>query len=278
MTGRMDQVNVIVAHSLEARPLINRFELKPNKIEASLTVYSNDAGIRLIITGVGKQSSFAATNRLADLRENSFEEREGWLNVGIAGHKSAKIGAGLLANKIIDASSAKAVYPVPMLSDIPSSAVITVDQPDLDYCEEAAYEMEAFGFWSAVSNHTFLELIQIYKLISDNPEHPVNQLDPNSLEQLVANHCDKVERVVLNLQSLVREVNEIYRLPDECEKLQGKVRLSITQQHQLKRLCQRFLAFGLEKKLTKIIDEVPHTGKQLIQNLELELLSETRIK
>jgi hypothetical protein len=55
-------------------------------------------------------------------------EREGWLNVGVAGHKSANIGAGLLANKIIEASSAKAVYPVPMLSDMPSSVVITVDQ------------------------------------------------------------------------------------------------------------------------------------------------------
>ena len=145
MTSKMGQVNIVVAHALEARPLIKRFGLKPNKAAGALTIYSNDTGVRVVITGMGKQSSHATTNRLAVLLANVLGVQEGWLNVGVAGHKTAEIGSGFLANKIIDAGSAKAVYPVPVLKDKPTSAVITVDQPELDYSEDAVYEMEAFG-------------------------------------------------------------------------------------------------------------------------------------
>ena len=278
MTSKMGQVNIVVAHALEARPLIKRFGLKPNKAAGALTIYSNDTGVRVVITGMGKQSSHATTNRLAVLLANVLGVQEGWLNVGVAGHKTAEIGSGFLANKIIDAGSAKAVYPVPVLKDKPTSAVITVDQPELDYSEDAVYEMEAFGFWAAASNHSFIELVQVYKIISDNLKYPADQLDNVFIEKLIANHCDRIESVVLNLKELVREVNEIYRLPDEYEELQKKFRFTVTQLHQLKRLCRRFHALGLADKLVEIIDESPYTSKQLIQNLDLALLSETKIE
>ena len=278
MTSKMGQVNIVVAHALEARPLIKRFGLKPNKAAGALTIYSNDTGVRVVITGMGKQSSHATTNRLAVLLANVLGVQEGWLNVGVAGHKTAEIGSGFLANKIIDAGSAKAVYPVPVLKDKPTSAVITVDQPELDYSEDAVYEMEAFGFWAAASNHSFIELVQVYKIISDNLKYPADQLDNVFIEKLIANHCDRIEGVVLNLKELVGEVNEIYRLPDEYEELQKKFRFTVTQLHQLKRLCRRFHALGLADKLVEIIDEAPYTSKKLIQNLNLALLSETKIE
>ena len=278
MTSKMGQVNIVVAHALEARPLIKRFGLKPNKAAGALTIYSNDTGVRVVITGMGKQSSHATTNRLAVLLANVLGVQEGWLNVGVAGHKTAEIGSGFLANKIIDAGSAKAVYPVPVLKDKPTSAVITVDQPELDYSEDAVYEMEAFGFWAAASNHSFIELLQVYKIISDNLKYPVDQLDNVFIEKRIANHCDRIEGVVLNLKELVGEVNEIYRLPDEYEELQKKFRFTVTQLHQLKRLCRRFHALGLADKLVEIIDEAPYTSKKLIQNLDLALLSETKIE
>ena len=278
MTSKMGQVNIVVAHALEARPLIKRFGLKPNKAAGALTIYSNDTGVRVVITGMGKQSSHATTNRLAVLLANVLGVQEGWLNVGVAGHKTAEIGSGFLANKIIDAGSAKAVYPVPVLKDKPTCAVITVDQPELDYSEDAVYEMEAFGFWAAASNHSFIELVQVYKIISDNLKYPVDQLDNVFIEKLIANHCDRIEGVVLNLKELVGEVNEIYRLPDEYEELQKKFRFTVTQLHQLKRLCRRFHALGLADKLVEIIDEAPYTSKKLIQNLNLALLSETKIE
>ena len=83
---------------------------------------------------------------------------------------------------------------------------------------------------------------------------------------------------MLNLKELVGEVNEIYRLPDEYEELQKKFRFTVTQLHQLKRLCRRFHALGLADKLVEIIDEAPYTSKKLIQNLNLALLSETKIE
>ena len=278
MTSKMGQVNIVVAHALEARPLIKRFGLKPNKAAGALTIYSNDTGVRVVITGMGKQSSHATTNRLAVLLANVLGVQEGWLNVGVAGHKTAEIGSGFLANKIIDAGSAKAVYPVPVLKDKPTCAVITVDQPELDYSEDAVYEMEAFGFWAAASNHSFIELVQVYKIISDNLKYPADQLDNVFIEKLIENHCDRIEGVVLNLKELVGEVNEIYRLPDEYEELQKKFRFTVTQLHQLKRLCRRFHALGLADKLVEIIDEAPYTSKKLIQNLNLALLSETKIE
>ena len=278
MTSKMGQVNIVVAHALEARPLIKRFGLKPNKAAGALTIYSNDTGVRVVITGMGKQSSHATTNRLAVLLANVLGVQEGWLNVGVAGHKTAEIGSGFLANKIIDASSAKGVYPVPVLKDKRTSAVITVDQPELDYSEDAVYEMEAFGFWAAASNHSFIELVQVYKIISDNLKYPADQLDNVFIEKLIENHCDRIEGVVLNLKELVGEVNEIYRLPDEYEELQKKFRFTVTQLHQLKRLCRRFHALGLADKLVEIIDEAPYTSKKLIQNLNLALLSETKIE
>ena len=91
-------INFVVAHKLEAKPLIEHFHLK-KFIKEPFQVFKNESGIRLIISGMGTSHARSAVEYMWQIDDGSFF-KEGWINVGIAGHRTLDLGTCFLVNKI----------------------------------------------------------------------------------------------------------------------------------------------------------------------------------
>ena len=261
-------VNLVVAHTLEAKPLVQVFGLE--KLEHDpYPLYRNDSGLALIVAGMGSGRTGVAVTTLGDRQKDSRNRVRGWLNIGIAGHQQEALGRGLLAHKISDRLSGKSFYP-PMLlrEDLFSSDVITVDQPEFDYHENAAYEMEAFGFDDAACRYSTIELVQVYKIISDNPFNSVEGINQKTVSEWFLSNADDITRLLTRLAELVVKTNTQVALPQEIDEFSSQLRFSSTQKIQLGRLIQRLYALGRADFLEARPPRSFHDAKQFIHALE----------
>ncbi len=267
MTHRYS-LNIVVAHTLEANPLIELFGLEQEFGSAAYKTYRNEQGISLIISGMGKLAAASATAHLAASQATANMSRAAWLNLGIAGHRSAEIGAGLLAHKLIERATGASFYPPLLFDGFETSDIITVDEPEQNYPDDAGYEMEAFGFYSAATRIVTSEMVQVYKIISDNPLSTAAGIDLNQVSSWITGRSDQIIRLADELIDLANKYNDIYQMPAEFNQLQNRARLSATQVSQLRRLCQRYYALGQVTQLRNITKQSYVSGKQLIGDLE----------
>jgi len=262
-------VNLVVALGCEARPLLRCFGLKQQKSLAGFRLYGNGRGIRLIVTGAGKLPTTAACGFLAGLQESEQSPRAAWLNVGIAGHGSREPGEGLLIDRIVDQASGKTWYP-PLLLDYSgfTSGLITVDAPETDYGQDLAYDMEASSFFATANRFATAELVQVYKIVSDNPNYPVDTVTEQKIGDWVQSRLDAIQHLLAQLQALSGEFNNLYGLPEEFHQLAGRVRLTASQSVQLESCFRRFYALG-GSDLTKQLETFSFsTARELLGHIE----------
>ncbi|NQV69235.1 MAG: hypothetical protein HQ498_04330 [Pseudohongiella sp.] len=262
------KLNIVVAHGLEAKPLIAMLSLNKQAASRAYPLYQNDRGVSLIVSGMGKVAAAAATAYLAARQENEANSVQAWLNLGIAGHQTEELGKALLACKISDRSTGLSFYPPMWLSGFSTSAVITVDQPALEYPENAAYEMEAMGFYATATRFVTSELVQVFKIISDNRSNHVHNIDLNSVGMLISDQREQIMEIIRQLGQAAQDFNRLYQLPDEFLALNSKCNFTASQQVQLKRMCQRYIALGLQSDLRRIIEDSNTAAKQIMHDLQ----------
>ena len=168
-------VYLIIALFCEAKPFIDYFQLKQDHSHCKWRVFTGSK-MALIISGSGKiRSSMAATYLLCQYPKESFLNSI-IANIGICGStglNSFGIGDLVLVNQIIDRGTLRNYFPDMMVKhDFAESGLETFDFPvvsDNDLSLPLA-DMEAAGFYEAVS--VFFDSHQIYcfKLISDKLE------------------------------------------------------------------------------------------------------------
>ncbi len=187
-------INLVLALKSEARPLIEHFELKETRTESGLGLFER-AGLSLVIGGIGKAAVANAVATLSESREEG--EEQAWINLGLAGHQTHSLGQAFLAHSVEDARSGE-IWRLrsPVIQDLPSAAVKTVERPELDYPEDCLYDMEASAFVAAVSRRAPDDLIHVMKIVSDNREHSIRQLDRRTAVRLVAHQLKAIERLV----------------------------------------------------------------------------------
>ncbi len=269
--GAITSVNIVVAHGLEARPLISMLELQPEKTDGRYLVYSNSAGATLIVSGMGRDAVIAATNYLGEQQRDEDDRLRGWLNLGIAGHRTAEIGSAWLANKITEQISGASAYPPQLLAGFASCKVITVDKPETAYPEDAVYEMEASAFYEVATKFSTAELVQVFKIISDNSSNPVNNIDLAMVPTWISTQENEILDLLSKLEFLVTEYNVSHSLSPAYESFCARYYLTVNQKIQLKRLCQRYRAMGREADLIAMSVSASGTGKQLLQDLDSQL-------
>ncbi|PCJ24759.1 MAG: hypothetical protein COA96_08800 [SAR86 cluster bacterium] len=262
------ELNIVVAHSIEAKPLLKLLRMKKCTTSTTFPLYKNDQGECLIVSGMGKIAAAAATAYLAARQENEKNNVRAWLNIGIAGHQNAELGSGVLAQKLTDYATGRSFYPPMSISGINTSDVITVDKPELEYPLNAAYEMEATGFYSSASRFVTSELVQVFKIISDNPRNHVHNVNLDMIPEWISSQEENILMILGKLKALVNDYNRIYQLPDEYHQLSAKCRFSATQIVQLKKVCQRYIALGLQKDLQSRVLSSCTTAKLIITGLE----------
>ena len=195
----------VVALQAEARPLAERFGLAPLAEPHAFHVYRGERGWA-IVAGHGKVSAAAATSYLHLLAGG--EVGQAWLNVGIGGHSQRPVGDAVIAHKIQDAASGVAWFP-PLVVDLPcpTAPVLTLERlEEEEYTPPWVHDGEAAGFYPTACRFATSELVQSYKVISDNPEATLERSPSSSfVERLIREHLDRIESFADALLSLARE-------------------------------------------------------------------------
>ena len=231
-------INLVVALPAEARPLIARYRLTEKTTIGGFRIYRR-ADMSLIISGPGKIAAAAATALLASC--NTSGEQAAWLNIGIAGHATHATGQSLLAHRITDHATGKSWYP-PQLFDLATttSSLVTVDSPENSYHQAVAYDMEASGFHAVATRFSTAELVQCFKVVSDNREHSTAAITAESCAELVTGKLDEVEQLLSALAALAQEYNNWHAAPAGLEQLSRQWHFTVSQQHQLAELARRW--------------------------------------
>jgi hypothetical protein len=265
-------MNLVVALPAEARPLIDFYRLREKTTIGTFRVYRHE-DMSLVISGPGKIAAAAATALLAG--SNTSEKQAAWLNIGVAGHATYAIGKSLLAHRITDQATRQSWYP-PQLFDLATTTacLLTVDAPENGYHQDAAYDMEASGFYAVAGRFSSTELVQCFKVVSDNREQSAATLTAASCSRLVAGKLDEIEELVGALLAMGQDYNSWHAPHVELEQLASQWHFSVSQRHQLAELARRWKVLmpqqplwldGLEKKRTA--SAVLHCLQQRLDSL-----------
>lgn len=265
-------VNILVAHWLEAKPLVLQLGLrqqsgKPHRL------FGNDQGIALLVTGNGKQAMAAGVGYLAGLQQVQGVA-PAWLNIGIAGHGKAEVGSGVLINKIEDRQTGQVYYPTPGLWNGPASALVTVDSPETTYPGDEAYDMEGAAFWNAALQYGLLDLLQLFKLVSDTPEQDVSQFRPEQVADLMTAQRDAISEVLDRLQERAGGHQRRHAMPASFTDLIQRLHFTATQRTQLRSLFRRWSAYGREQDLEDLVADYSGDARSLLSELELRLAAD----
>tara|TARA_B100000686_G_scaffold333804_1_gene400176 strand:- start:1149 stop:1964 length:816 start_codon:yes stop_codon:yes gene_type:complete len=263
-------INLVIAHKLEAEKLLDYFSLRLVESDR-YQIYRNASGMQVVISGMGYENARAATEYLGNLDSQSIELR-GWLNVGIAGHQTAEIGSCFVANKIVYPRHGRYCFPAVIFSNIPTIEVMTVDEPELEYPQDIAYEMEAAGFWDAAIKYSSLEFVQCMKIISDNKIQSIKKITNNQVLSIISERLDLIEQCCSYMQKLVRDFNTLNQVDVIVTDLFEEYRFTVAQKYQLKRLNRRFRALRRRASFEKIVSNKFNSAKELIEKLNYELI------
>lgn len=234
-------INLVVASSYEARPIIDHYQLKNISAGQAFSHYAGEE-LHLIISGIGKINAAAATAYLQALTHN--EKPRAWLNVGIAGHGSLDLGDAFIAHSIMDTATARAHYPPLSLKlELPSSDLHTVDEPKTHYQPGCGYDMEASAFYSIATRTCTAELVHCYKIVSDNPGHPINEhsvFDKLHIDTLIRPHLKPLDQLIRTLSKNCDQYNAAGVANPHYDDIIHRIRFTVSQKSQLHRLLQRY--------------------------------------
>ncbi len=225
-----------VALKAEASPLIEALGLKPLLGSFLFPLFGNEK-LTLIISGVGKIKAGAACSYLAALYGK--EAITGFLNIGIGGHPFHPIGKSFLIDQICDLQSENVFFPsFPFALIEETEGCLTVDKPEHVYQKEAIYDMEGSGFFSIASKICPLELIHLFKIISDNKEHPASGVNQKKIQTWIIRHISSIQRLLSLMEKLSQDIKK--ELPPCFDACIERWHFTHCQKEQLKTLLKRW--------------------------------------
>jgi len=245
-------INIVTAYPGEARPLIDCLGLTDRDTRGPGTLYRNEK-CRLVISGAGKDQAAGATAWLQETAPVSANAA--WLNIGIAGHASRPVGDAALAHRITDHVTGQSWYPPQVHGlDLATDDLITVEIPETGYPENSLYDMEAAGFYPVACRSTTAELVQCYKVVSDNRDNPVAGVTPKQGVALITDRLADINRLVTVLDELSDAVID-RRVPENSiVQFTSHWHFTVSQRHQLEKLLARWDA---------LLPEQPHWCAEL---------------
>ena len=266
-------MNFVVALKTEAAPLIECFKLAKESAPSPFPLFASDRH-RLVLSGVGKELSAKATTCLS---ERFPQPNQAWLNFGLAGHGILELGTAFLANRILDDQEKSPFYPTQLLDhDLESSALQTCSSPVSDYPGPIGYDMEASAFCARASLVSIRELIQVVKVVSDNPDHPVGSFDRSSVRLLIEGALPSILPLVDQLEELAHKIEPAPDLAELVDSAHAQHPFSETQRHQVRKLLTHARALGFPGKDALKAITGAKSAKQAISELR-ECIEQHRV-
>ena len=243
-------MNFVVAFKGEAQPLIDFYQLE--KVENSpYPLFRNDQHC-LIISGLGRDRAISATTAL-HLVTN--KPNLGWMNLGIAGHGGLEVGEVFIAGKIIDESSDESFYPPQIFEhSFAVSCLQNCSKPCSIYQPNLGYDMESHGFYKTASQYSIRELVQVIKIVSDNPDHDLNQVNPKKVPAIIEGNLKAIDLLVTQIDTASFTMQSDKEVGEVCQRVQALHSFSVTRVHQLRDLLRQAKSLGVNlAEVEKII-------------------------
>ena len=260
-------IRLVTALAAEARPLVRHYRLRPSDGGPYPRFRGDD--VEMVVSGVGSWASAAAVGYLAG---SAPARHAGWVNFGIAGHRDATPGTVRLAHRVVRETDGRTWYP-PAVFDPPcaTGTVRTVVDVESEFADsDAVYEMEAGGFYPAAVRHATGEVVQVWKVVSDNASSPPDRLTAKRIESLVEDNLESLVRLIDSLGEVTAELAERPPATPDLQTFEERWRFSVTQRRQLARLLQRLAVVSAAPVL---VDDVVHlrSAKDVLENLRRRL-------
>ena len=228
-------MNFVVAFKGEAQQLIDFYQLA--KVEETPYPLFRNHQHSLIISGLGRDRAVSATTALHQVTN---KPNLGWMNLGIAGHGSIEIGEALIAGKITDDSSNESFYPPQIFEhSFAVSCLQTCSKPCSNYQPDLGYDMEAHAFYKTASKFSIRELVQVIKIVSDNPDYDLNQVNPKGVPAMIERHLEEIDALVKQIDTASLTMQHDEEVDKICEKTQSMHSFSVTHKHQLHDLLRQ---------------------------------------
>ena len=247
MTNNSPSVFVFCALACEARPLIHAWQLKKVASKGgAFTLYASDEKI-VVVTGIGKLAMAGAVGYALGLFADHHQPPV-LLNLGIAGHRSYPVGAVCLAHKIVDIDSGRSFFPqLPFAVPCTTLALATHAKPHVSYVGDELYDMEAAGFYEMAVKFSTSELIHAVKVVSDNAETPIANIDASLVENWIGGQIPVIEGLLIQLSKM----QQVLQAQDSTlyQQLLTQFHFSVTSALKLKTLIQRWHLLQGEKAL-----------------------------
>lgn len=265
----------VIALPAEATPVVKHWRLKKSNRQHPFTLFVRDE-LRLVISGIGKANSAAATAWLAGIN-SSYRQRDSiWVNLGIAGHRTLPTGTMVTASRIHDASTNQSWYPTLIKNSLAKTCIQTVDQAAFQYKNDYTLEMEASGFYPTALRISTSELTQCFKVISDNQNNYASDITPEFTRSIIGDSLPVLEKQLEILKALTLEA-EIVDSTDIESSFHRKWKFSETQKNRLQRLLHRqFAIYGHYEGAKQVLDDTNDknvNAQDILNVMELQVLN-----
>jgi len=256
-------MNFVIAFPGEAQPIIDFYELQ--KVgNQPFQNYQKDH-FNLVISGMGRKKTAQAVDFL---KTKNVSPNQAWMNLGIAGHGRMEIAKPFLAGKIEDDLSENCFYPPQIYDhDFPVSCLKTCSQPCSCYEPELGYDMEAHAFYSSVISVTTRELVQVIKIVSDNPTTSLTQFSPKDVPGLIEQNLKGIALLADQMEKISIEMQLEPEISNTFENVRDIHHFSSTRSHQLHDLIRQANALGLSLEEIVSIAKSAKSAAQAITSI-----------
>ena len=255
-------LHLFVALRPEASAFVRAWSLRRDPQVSSFDVYEGELTAKadhpampvcLVRSGIGKAQMAASVGWLAGRSERLGRGDSAiWLNAGVAGHGSAKVGDVVLAHRVVDSSSGRVSYP-PLVVEPPCTTcdLRTVDVPETQYtdAEETAFDMEGAAFVDAARRFVTAELVHSLKVVSDGPDAPIHTLNRHRIAELSEALVPVVEELARRLVPVLHEVRTAEGDPPDYRELLAAHHFTVSDRIQLRKQLRRRAALAPRQPL-----------------------------
>ena len=197
-------IHLVTALRAEAEPLAAALDLRRRQppTQPGFDLWEGEEA-QLVVSGVGRVASAAATAYLGALRQDLASV---WMNVGVAAHRQLEIGEAIVAHQLVEAATGRVWFPQLIAEPtLPTATVCTVDRPIKSPEDDRVYEMEATGFFATATRWASAEVVACVKVISDHGVASEHSLGRAEVSELIA---ASAAEILAHGRSLVARLSE----------------------------------------------------------------------
>ena len=255
-------IHLICATSKEAKPLIDLYRLKKDRESDQFQIFRNE-NKSLTISKIGK--IYSAMSVTYTYNRFGANKNQVWINFGLAGHKTFRIGELFYVDKIIDNDTDIQNFPYVHESvNLRMNTCRTFSKPN-KYLDDNLSDMECSGFFDAANFFSSKELIHSLKIISDNK---INSIDFNNGEliyDIINKKINLISGFIEEIESLWNEFFSKKQIVDQkIKEVVEKLNASFYEKNVISKLAKEYFY-----KFNRLDLDIFDYSKNTTQNIEI---------